>query len=167
MSANSSSRVWNVLFLCTGNSARSILAEAALARLGPPHYRALSAGSAPKSAPHPVAIETLKGLGYDTDGFRSKSWDEFARPDAPSLDLIFTVCGNAADEVCPVWPGHPMTIHWGVEDPAAAVGSEESVRAFFRKIYDELLAKVESLVEIDPNGINREALRDRLDAIGR
>ncbi len=138
-----------------------------MARLGPPRYRAFSAGSEPKPAPHPVTIEIVKELGYETAGLRSKSWDEFAGADASPLDLIFTVCGNAAAEVCPVWPGHPMTIHWGVEDPAAASGSEEDVRALFRTIHDQLLAKVEALVEIDPSLMSPDALRIRLKEIGR
>ena len=167
MSTDREGRAWNVLFLCTGNSARSVLAEAALARLGPPCYRAFSAGSEPKPAPHPVTIETLEELGYETAGLRSKSWDEFAGPSAPPLDLIFTVCGNAAEEVCPVWPGHPMTIHWGVEDPAAAEGSEEEVRVLFRAIHDQLLAKVEALVKLDPGAMNPDTLRLRLEEIGR
>lgn len=166
-SVDSEGRVWNVLFLCTGNSARSVLAEAALARLGPPRYRAFSAGSDPKSAPHPMTLETLEGLGYATARFRSKSWDEFSGPEAPPLDLIFTVCGNAAGEVCPVWPGHPLTIHWGVEDPAAAKGSEADIRAFFLAIYEQLLTKVEALVELDPGAMSTAALRRRLEEIGR
>lgn len=167
MSTDSKGRAWTVLFLCTGNSARSILAEAALDRLGPPRYQAFSAGSQPKSAPHPVTLEILEELGYETAGLRSKSWDEFAGASAPPLDLIFTVCGNAAGEVCPVWPGHPMTIHWGVDDPAAAKGSAEEVRARFRATHDQLFAKVEALVKIDPGAMSPDALRVRLEEIGR
>ncbi|MFK7895521.1 MAG: arsenate reductase ArsC [Myxococcota bacterium] len=176
MQNGSDIRVWNVLFLCTGNSARSLLAEAALARIGVPRFRAWSAGSQPKSAPHPLTLETLEALGYGTANLRSKSWDEFSQADAPQLDLIFTVCGNAAEEACPVWPGHPMTVHWGVEDPAAATGSKSDVLAFFRSIHDQLLGKVEALVELDRDGsgasgaldrLSADALRAHLEAIGR
>jgi len=133
-----SPRPWHVLFLCTGNSARSILAEAILRRLGATRFQAFSAGSHPKGAVHPLALELLRQRGYETSGLRSKGWDEFARPGAPALDFVFTVCDDAAGEVCPVWPGQPMTALWGVEDPAAFEGPEEQQRALFRRVYFEL-----------------------------
>ena len=117
-----SDKVYNVLFLCTGNSARSILGEAVMNKLGDGRFRAYSAGSQPKGEVHPMALSVLNGMGYDTSGMRSKSWDEFSKPGAPEFDFIFTVCDNAAGETCPVWIGHPMTAHWGIEDPAAVEG---------------------------------------------
>lgn len=149
-------RTYNVLFLCTGNSARSVLAEAALGRLGAPRYRAFSAGSQPKDAPHPETLATLKRLDYDTGGFRSKSWDEFAGEDSPEIDFVLTVCGNAAAETCPVWSGRPTIAHWGVEDPATFVGSAVAKAEFFEKIYEELLTKVEALVALDPAACSLE-----------
>ncbi|HXQ21833.1 MAG TPA: arsenate reductase ArsC, partial [Candidatus Acidoferrales bacterium] len=121
-------REYNVLFLCTGNSARSIMAECAVGRWGRGKFRGFSAGSRPKGAVHPRTLELLKGLHYATDGLRSKSWDEFAQPDSPPLDFVFTVCDQAAREACPVWPGQPITAHWGVPDPAAFVGTEDATR---------------------------------------
>ena len=124
-------RVCNVLFLCTGNTARSILAEGILRKDGAGRFNAFSGGSQPKGSVNPLAIKVLGALGYPTDGYRSKSWDEFARPDAPQMDFIFTVCDSAAGEACPIWPGHPATAHWGIEDPAAVQGSEiDKERAF-------------------------------------
>jgi arsenate reductase len=124
-------RTFNVLFLCTGNSARSILAESILRKDGAKHFNAFSAGSQPKGAVHPLALKVLKSFDYPTDNLRSKSWDEFGLLDAPKMDFVFTVCGDAANETCPVWPGHPMTAHWGIDDPAAIQGTEiEKERAF-------------------------------------
>ena len=134
-------KTYNVLFLCTGNSARSILAEAILNQLGRGRFRAYSAGSFPKGEVHPAAISLLKELDYDTEGYRSKSWDEFAAPGAPALDFVFTVCDNAAGEVCPVWPGQPMTAHWGIEDPAAVEG--EGQRQAFWNSYNQLRRRIE------------------------
>src|SRR6187551_3621723 len=136
-------RPFNALFLCTGNSARSIIAEAILNKLGANRFRAYSAGSQPKGNVNPHTIALLDGLGYDTSDFRSKSWSEFAKPGAPPLDFVFTVCDNAAGETCPVWPGQPMTAHWGVPDPAAATGSEAEVRLAFRDAYRMLERRIE------------------------
>lgn len=127
----SADRMFNVLFLCTGNSARSILAESALNKLGEGRFRGFSAGSLPKGAVNPIALRLLERIDYPTEGLRSKSWEEFSQPDAPHMDFVFTVCDDAAGEVCPVWPGHPMTAHWGIEDPSRAEGTEiERERAF-------------------------------------
>ena len=128
-------RTYNVLFLCTGNSARSIIAEAILNKIGGGRFRAWSAGSQPKGQVNPHTLTLLRGLGFDMTGFRSKSWNEFAKPGAPALDFIFTVCDNAAGEACPVWPGKPMTAHWGIPDPAEATGTEAQIgQAFFRRL---------------------------------
>src|SRR3974390_891207 len=128
-------RPFNVLFLCTGNSARSIMAEAILNRVGAGKFQAYSAGSQPKGYVHPETLRLLKSLNYDTTRFRSKSWGEFARPGAPPLDFVFTVCDNAAGETCPVWPGQPMTAHWGIPDPAAVKGTAEEIEHAFRTAY--------------------------------
>ncbi|MBE0607428.1 MAG: arsenate reductase ArsC [Deltaproteobacteria bacterium] len=132
------SKVYNVLFLCTGNSARSILAEALVGRLGKGRFRGFSAGSHPKGAVHPLALDLLRSLGYPTEGFRSKGWEEFALPGAPGLDFVFTVCDDAAAEACPIWPGSPVTAHWGVPDPAAVEGDEPTRKNAFRATYREL-----------------------------
>lgn len=162
-----SDRSIHVLFLCTGNSARSILAEALLARLGGERFRAYSAGSHPKSRPHRLTLETLERLGYATTDLRSKSWDEFSRPESPQLDFIFTVCGNAAGESCPIWPGHPISAHWGVEDPAAFSGSAREEREFFEKIHDQLSEKIERFVALDFSSLDDRSLASRLVEIGR
>ncbi|MGB0619406.1 MAG: arsenate reductase ArsC [Myxococcota bacterium] len=154
-----------VLFLCTGNSARSILAEAALARLGGDRFESHSAGSEPKAAPHPRTLETLEARGYQTGAFRSKSWDVFAADDAPPIDVVITVCGNAANETCPAWPGAPIAAHWGVEDPAAFEGTEAETLDFFAAIHDELAAKIEAFVELDFETIPREELIEHVRAI--
>lgn len=160
------SRTYNVLFLCTGNSARSILAEAILNRKGGGRFRAFSAGSFPKGQVHPAALSLLRELGYPTDSFRSKSWDEFAAPGAPQLDFIFTVCDNAADEVCPVWPGKPVTAHWGVEDPAAAV-EEEVQQAAFRNAYQALKHRIDLFLALPLDAIDEMSLSNRLREIGK
>ena len=160
-------RTWGVLFLCTGNSARSVLAEAILNRRGEGRFRAYSAGSRPKGAVHPMALELLRERGYETSGLRSKSWDEFAKPGAPSLDFVFTVCDNAAGESCPLWPGMPMTAHWGVEDPAAFEGPEEAQRALFRRVYVELERRIELFASLPVDALDRISLQARLDEIGR
>jgi protein-tyrosine-phosphatase len=154
------------LFLCTGNSARSILAEAILGRLGAGRHRAFSAGSHPKGEVHPMALEVLALRGYETAALRSKSWDEFAGPAAPELDFVFTVCGNAAGEACPVWLGHPITAHWGVEDPAAFEGPEGAQRRLFRRVYAELEQRIERFTMLSIESLDRLALKDRLDGIG-
>ena len=157
--------VYNVLFLCTGNSARSILAEAILNAQGKGRFRAFSAGSFPKGAVHPAAITLLNELGHDTGGFRSKSWDEFAGSDAPDLDFLFTVCDNAAGEICPVWPGHPMTAHWGIEDPAAMEG-EKQAQAFWNA-YNQLRRRIELFLALPLESIDELSLRSRLREIGQ
>lgn len=157
-------RTYNVLFLCTGNSARSILAESILNKDGDGRFRAFSAGSHPKGAVHPLAIKVLESFGYPTEGARSKSWDEFAAPDAPKLDFVFTVCDNAAGEVCPVWPGQPVTAHWGIEDPAAAEGTElEQERAFvlaFRYLKNRITAfQSLPIAKLDRLSLTREVVK--------
>lgn len=156
-----------VLFLCTGNSARSILAEAILERAGAGRFHAFSAGSQPKGKVHPMSLAVLRSLGYDTARFRSKSWDEFAGPDAAPLDLIITVCDSAAGEVCPIWPGHPLTAHWGIPDPAAVQGSEAEVRAAFLEAYRSMQERIERLLALPFEQLDANALKAHLMAIGR
>lgn len=158
-------RPYNVLFLCTGNSARSILAEALLNRDGGDRFRAYSAGSFPKGKVHPMSLDLLASLGFDTDGLRSKSWDEFARPGAPEIDFIFTVCDDANGEVCPVWPGHPMTAHWGIEDPAAVTGPGQ--RDAFVKAMSYLKQRISLFLALPIDSIDKLALRQKLREIGR
>jgi protein-tyrosine-phosphatase len=160
-------RPYNVLFLCTGNSARSIMAECALNRHGAGKFKAYSAGSQPKGAVHPLALQLLLQYNYLAKGLRSKSWDEFAQPGAPPLDFVFTVCDNAASEVCPVWPGQPMTAHWGVEDPAAFVGPPDKQLAKFRDIYFQLDRRISIFVNLPIASLDRLSLQHRLDEIGR
>ena len=157
---------FNVLFLCTGNSARSIIAEALMNRLGAPRFRAFSAGSDPKGQVNPHSIALLKSLNYKTDDFRSKSWDEFAAPGAPQLDFVFTVCDNAANEVCPIWPGQPMSAHWGVPDPAAAEGSEAVIAQAFADAYRMLQNRISVFGNLPMASIDRLSLQKRLDDIG-
>ncbi len=158
---------WNVLFLCTGNSARSILAEAILDREGAGRFRAFSAGSRPKGEVHPLAIELLRRLNHDTAFARSKSWDEFAAPGAPRMDFVFTVCDQAAAEECPYWPGQPTTAHWGLPDPAAAEGNEAERHLAFADTYRMLRNRISAFVSLPLASIDRLALRRRLDEIGR
>jgi arsenate reductase (thioredoxin) len=158
-------KVFNVLFLCTGNSARSILAEAILDKVGKGRFNAYSAGSMPKGEPHPQAIKLLNSLGYETSRFRSKNWDEFARPDAPELDFVFTVCDNAAGEVCPVWPGQPMTAHWGVPDPAAVTGSDAVIAAAFADTYRQMNNRITAFVNLPLASIDRMSLGNKLKQI--
>ena len=157
---------YNVLFLCTGNSARSILAEAILEKLGQGRFRAYSAGSQPKGAVNPNTIRLLQGLGYDTSRFRSKSWSEFARPGAPELDFVFTVCDNAAGEACPVWPGQPMTAHWGIPDPAEAAGSEAQIAHAFNDAYRMLSQRIGIFTALPLASLDRLSLQRRLAEIG-
>jgi protein-tyrosine-phosphatase len=159
--------IFNVLFLCTGNSARSILAEAILNREGKGKFVGYSAGSHPKGAVHPFAIDLLKKLNHPTDQLRSKSWDEFATPGAPEMDFVFTVCDSAASEVCPVWPGQPMTAHWGVPDPAAAEGSEAERRLAFADAYRQLNNRISIFTSLPIASLDRLSLQKRLDDIGR
>jgi len=160
-------RSYNVLFLCTGNSARSILGEAILNKMGKGKFVAYSAGSMPKGDVNPHALALLQRLGFATDGLRSKSWDEFAKPGAPQLDFVFTVCDNAANEVCPVWPGQPMTAHWGVPDPAAAQGSETKIAQAFRDAFMALQRRIELFANLPVPSLDRMSLKKRLDEIGR
>jgi protein-tyrosine-phosphatase len=157
----------NVLFLCTGNSARSILAEAILNRIGQGRFKAFSAGSQPKGTVHPYALELLKSLNHDTTFARSKNWEEFAVPGAPEMNFVFTVCDNAANESCPVWPGQPMTAHWGVPDPAAAEGTEAEKRLAFADAYRMLNNRISIFVSLPMKSLDRLALQRRLDEIGR
>jgi arsenate reductase (thioredoxin) len=160
-------RPLNVLFLCTGNSARSILAEAYLNSAGSGKFRAYSAGSHPGGKVNPFALELLGKHRIDIEGLRSKSWDEFAAPGAPKLDFVFTVCDNAAGETCPFWPGQPVTAHWGVEDPAAAQGSDEQKRKAFLKAFTLLSGRIHLLLALPFEKLSRQALKTRLDEIGR
>jgi arsenate reductase len=157
---------YNVLFLCTGNSARSILAESLLDRWGEGRFRGFSAGSFPKGQVHPLAIELLKRTKLPTEGLRSKSWDEFAEPDAPPIDFVITVCDNAAGESCPVWPGKPVTAHWGIADPAAVEGNSEK-EAAFRKALAELEARIKLFVNIPIEKLDRLALLNAVRSVGQ
>ena len=158
---------YRVLFLCTGNSARSIMAECAMNRWGAGKLVAFSAGSHPRGQVHPVALELLQQLGYSTEGLRSKSWDEFARPESPRLDFVFTVCDTAAGESCPFWPGQPMTAHWGVEDPAAFVGPLDAQMRLFTRIYFELETRIKIFASLRLDDLDSLTLQRRLDEIGR
>jgi arsenate reductase len=158
---------YNVLFLCTGNSARSIMAEALLQHLGGGRFTAYSAGSHPKGAAHPLAIVTLQSMGLPVDRLRSKSWQEFAQPGAPPLDFVFTVCDNAAGEVCPVWPGTPITAHWGVEDPAAFRGTEADQRQKFQHVALILRQYIEQFLRLPLATLDRMTLQTTLKDIGQ
>lgn len=158
---------YNVLFLCTGNSARSIMAECALGRWGGGRFNAYSAGSMPRGSVHPVALELLGRLNYRTDHLYSKSWTAFAAPGSPTLDFVFTVCANAANEPCPVWPGQPMTAHWGVDDPAAVEGPPEVVMRAFKRAYLELESRIKTFASLRLEALDRLSLQNRLAEIGR
>ena len=162
-----SPKIYNVLFLCTGNSARSIIAESILNRVGRGRFNAYSAGSHPTGRVNPHAFTLLKRLNYPTDGLRSKSWSEFAPPSPIELDFVFTVCDNAAGEVCPVWPGQPMTAHWGVPDPAAVTGSEAEIAAAFNDTHRMLNNRLSIFVSLPIASLNAMSLQKRLDDIGR
>ena len=157
----------HVLFLCTGNSARSIMAEVLLNHLGGGRCTASSAGSHPKGTVHPLALDTLQSMGLPVDGLRSKSWEEFARPDAPPLDMIVTVCDDAAGEVCPIWPGQPMTAHWGVEDPAAFQGTEDAQRQKFREVALILRRRIAQFLRLPLTTLDRMTIQAKLQEIGQ
>jgi len=158
---------YNVLFLCTGNSARSIIAEAILNREGRGRFKAFSAGSQPKGTVNPRTLDLLRKFNYDVATLRSKSWEEFARPGAPDLDFVFTVCDNAAGESCPLWPGQPITAHWGIPDPAAALGSEAEIALAFKDAYRMLNRRIELFLALPIEKLDRLVLTTRLKAIGR
>jgi arsenate reductase (thioredoxin) len=161
------SRTFNVLFLCTGTSARSILAESLVTHWGKGRFQGYSAGSFPKGQVHPMALELLRSLNFPTEGMRSKSWEEFAREGAPVMDFVITVCDQAAGEVCPIWPGNPMTAHWGIPDPAAVEGSEAQRRAAFRDAYRRLDARIKLFVALPLEKLDRMAIKRETDKIGR
>ena len=160
-------KTYNVLFLCTGNSARSIMAEALLDHWGKGRFNAYSAGSFPKGAVHPLALDLLERSRLPTSGLRSKSWDEFAKPGAPEMDFVFTVCDQAANEACPVWPGNPVTAHWGVPDPATAEGAETTKRRAFRDAYVVLENRIKLFTSLRLEALDRLAIKRNVDEIGR
>ncbi|TSA49018.1 MAG: arsenate reductase ArsC [Nitrosomonadales bacterium] len=160
-------KIYNALFLCTGNSARSIMAEKLLEHWGKGRFRTFSAGSHPSGKVNPFAIELLQSKGLSTEGLRSKNWDEFAQPGAPQLDFVFTVCDNAAGEVCPYWPGQPMTAHWGVEDPAAVEGSDEDKRRAFRRIAMYLENRIKIFTSLRLEALDHLSIKQEIDAIGK
>ena len=158
---------YNVLFLCTGNSARSIMAEAILNRKGRPNFIAYSAGSHPKAAIHPAALRQLEIAKLPTTGLHTKSWDEFAKPGAPHLDFVFTVCDNAAKEVCPIWPGQPMTAHWGIPDPAVVEGSQEEIHRAFLDAFTILDRRISLLLALPLSSLDKLAIKKEIDQIGQ
>ena len=162
-----SDRTYNILFLRTGNSARSVLAEVLMNHLSRGRFRAYSAGSHPAGAINPFTLELLRNKGFATDGLHSKNWDEFARLDAPAMDFVITVCDKAAGEVCPIWPGQPMTAHWGFEDPAAAQGSDEARRKVFMKVFVEIARRIELMLALPIEKLDRLALERRVRDIGQ
>jgi arsenate reductase (thioredoxin) len=159
--------IYNVLFLCTGNSARSIMGEAILNRAGQGNFRAFSAGSQPKGQVHPYTLDLLRKMHFDVSGARSKSWLEFSQANSPPLDFVFTVCDNAAGETCPYWPGQPMTAHWGVPDPVAATGTEAEIRFAFADTFRMLTNRINILVSLPLAKLDRLSLQKQLDAIGK
>lgn len=161
-----SAKTYNVLFLCTHNSARSIMAECVLRRWGLGRFAAFSAGSHPAGTINPYTLATLRAFNHSADGLRSKSWDEFSGPDAPVMDFVFTVCDQAAGEMCPVWPGQPVTAHWGIEDPSAAEGSEERILRAFRRTYIEVESRVKIFTSLRVDSLDRLTLQSSLSLIG-
>jgi len=161
-----SDRTYNILFLCTGNSARSVLAEVLMNRLSKGRFRAYSAGRHPAGEVNPYTLELLHSKRFATDGLRSKNWDEFTGPDAPAMDFVITVCDKAAGEVCPIWPGQPMTAHWGFEDPAAAQGSDEARRKVFMKVFVEIARRIELMLALPIEKLDRLALERQVRGIG-
>lgn len=159
-------KVYNVLVLCTGNSARSIMAEALINTMGHGRFRAYSAGSQPGGVVNPFAIEQIKATGYPLGNLRSKSWDEFSAPGAPAMDFVITVCDNAAGEVCPFWPGHPLKAHWGFEDPAALVGTDDEKRHIFHKVFTQIMNRVQLFVNLPLQVLDPAALKQEIDKIG-
>jgi protein-tyrosine-phosphatase len=166
MRSDAPSRPYNVLFLCTGNSARSILAEAILNKVGAGKFRAYSAGSHPRGQVNPHAVALLNRLGFRIDGLRSKSWDEFAVSGAPEMDFVFTVCDDAANEICPVWPGQPMSAHWGLADPASVEGDEQGIELAFRDAFMILRRRIELFANLPVQALDRISLKKHLDEIG-
>ena len=162
-----SGQIYNALFLCTHNSARSVIAECILNRVGKGKFQAYSAGSLPRGEVNPYALDLLRNQGYDVSDLRSKSWDDFGAPDAPRMDFVFTVCDSAANEVCPIWPGHPMTAHWGIPDPTSAEGNEAEKRLAFADTYRMLHRRIDLFVALPAASLDRLALQKRLDDIGR
>lgn len=160
-------RTYNVLFVCTGNSARSVIAEGLMNTMGQPRFKAYSAGSHPKGSVHPLTLRILESNGIPTDGLRSKSWEEFAGPGAPDLHFVFTVCDQAAGEVCPVWPGQPMTAHWGMPDPAAVEGGEAAQQKAFRDTFITMKRRIELMLSLPLASLDRMALRKQIEDIGR
>ena len=160
-------KAYNVLFLCTGNSARSILAESIMNRHGKGRFRGFSAGSHPNGRVNPFAVTLLRQLDFPTEGLRSKSWDEFATPDSPHLDFVITVCDNAADEVCPYWPGQPMTAHWGIPDPAAVEGTDVEKMTAFRQALKAMETRIQLFLSLPIASIDKMRLKERMDAIGK
>jgi arsenate reductase len=160
-------RIYNVLFLCTGNSARSIIAEAILNKTAPARFHAYSAGAQPKGQVNPHALDMLGRLGYDTSQFRSKAWDEFAKPNAPPLDFVITVCDNAAGEMCPVWPGQPMTAHWGLPDPAAVQGTPTEIALAFAETYRMLDTRIAVFANLKVSGLDRLSLQQHMKDIAK
>jgi arsenate reductase (thioredoxin) len=158
---------YNILFLCTGNSARSIMAEAILNKKGKPNFTAYSAGSHPSGQVRPEAIKQLETAGFPTEGLRSKSWDEFANPGAPQFDFVFTVCDNAATEVCPIWPGHPITAHWGVPDPAAAAGTQEQIEQAYRDAFMMLESRISLFLSLSLFTLDKVAIQKEIKRIGQ
>jgi len=162
-----SDTIFNVLFLCTGNTARSVLAEGVLRKEGAGRFNAFSAGSQPKGVVNPFALKVLGAYGYPVEGYRSKSWDEFAAPGAPVMDFVFTVCDSAAGEACPFWPGQPMTAHWGIEDPAAVEGTDMEKEAAFVTAFKQMRNRISAFTALPVKSLDRMSLKARLDAIGQ